>query len=60
MLNGSLDQFLKMNDNGTIEMYQLVKMLHGIASGMKYLTDKGYVHRVSFEEIMYFENDCYW
>ncbi|KAI1720304.1 protein tyrosine kinase domain-containing protein [Ditylenchus destructor] len=45
MLNGSLDQFLKMNDNGTIEMYQLVKMLHGIASGMKYLTDKGYVHR---------------
>lgn len=45
MLNGSLDQFLKMNDNGRLEMYQLVKMLHGIACGMKYLTDKGYVHR---------------
>lgn len=46
MLNGSLDQFLKSNDNGGISNYQLVEMLHGIACGMKYLTDKGYVHRV--------------
>lgn len=47
MLNGSLDHFLKNNDNGKIETHQLVKMLHGISCGMKYLTDKGYVHRVS-------------
>lgn len=46
MLNGSLDQFLKQNDNGKINVYQLVEMMHGIACGMKYLTDKGYVHRV--------------
>lgn len=46
MLNGSLDQFLKKNDNGSITLLHLIEMLHGIASGMKYLTDKGYVHRV--------------
>lgn len=52
MLNGSLDQFLKNNDDGRITTYQLVRMLHGIACGMKYLTaDKGYVHRV-IREVM--------
>lgn len=47
MLNGSLDNFLSNNCNGAISIYHLVQMLHGIACGMKYLTDKGYVHRVS-------------
>ena len=47
MLNGSLDQFLRTNDNGRLTMHQLVQLLQGIASGMKYLTEKGYVHRVS-------------
>lgn len=45
MLNGSLDQFLRTNDNGRLTMHQLVQLLQGIASGMKYLTEKGYVHR---------------
>uniref|UniRef100_A0A915D610 receptor protein-tyrosine kinase n=1 Tax=Ditylenchus dipsaci TaxID=166011 RepID=A0A915D610_9BILA len=45
MINGSLDQFLRTNDNGRLTAYQLVKMLHGIACGMKYLTEKAYVHR---------------
>jgi len=47
MLNGSLDKFLRSNaDDGRIEVSQLVKMLHGIASGMQYLTEqKYYCHR---------------
>lgn len=45
MLYGSLDQFLRSNRDGKLSMCQLVKLLHGIASGMKYLTDKAYVHR---------------
>ena len=46
MANRSLDNFLRQND-GRLEAVQLVAMLRGIASGMKYLSDKGYVHRVS-------------
>lgn len=47
MLNGSLDRFLSVND-GQIDTYNLVKMLGGIACGMRYLTEqKGFVHRVS-------------
>uniref|UniRef100_A0A914DTB2 receptor protein-tyrosine kinase n=1 Tax=Acrobeloides nanus TaxID=290746 RepID=A0A914DTB2_9BILA len=45
MLNGALDKFLRSNDNGSISIQQLVEMLCGIASGMKYLNDMGYVHR---------------
>ncbi|CAD5215173.1 unnamed protein product [Bursaphelenchus xylophilus] len=45
MLNGSLDKFLRDNDDGKITVPQLIEMMHGIACGMKYLTDKGYVHR---------------
>ncbi|CAD5210121.1 unnamed protein product [Bursaphelenchus okinawaensis] len=45
MLNGSLDKFLKANDNGRLSMAQLVKMMHDIASGMRYLVSKGFVHR---------------
>jgi len=41
MLNGSLDNFLRSNDS-RIEVSQLVKMLHGIASGMQYLTEQKY------------------
>ncbi|MGH0131272.1 UNVERIFIED_CONTAM: hypothetical protein FKN15_034876 [Acipenser sinensis] len=44
MENGSLDMFLKKND-GQFTVIQLVGMLRGIASGMRYLSDMGYVHR---------------
>ncbi|KAM5272043.1 ephrin type-A receptor 5 isoform 9-T9 [Ctenodactylus gundi] len=44
MENGSLDTFLKKND-GQFTGIQLVGMLRGIAAGMKYLSDMGYVHR---------------
>ncbi|XP_026996982.1 ephrin type-A receptor 5 [Tachysurus fulvidraco] len=44
MENGSLDSFLKKND-GQFTVIQLVGMLRGIASGMRYLSDMGYVHR---------------
>ncbi|KAI6227947.1 Ephrin type-A receptor 4 isoform X4 [Aphelenchoides besseyi] len=45
MLNGSLDQFLRANDNGRLCMLQLVQMMCDVAQGMSYLTGKGYVHR---------------
>ncbi|XP_049742152.1 ephrin type-A receptor 5 isoform X6 [Elephas maximus indicus] len=44
MENGSLDTFLKKND-GQFTVIQLVGMLRGIAAGMRYLSDMGYVHR---------------
>uniref|UniRef100_A0A671PM95 receptor protein-tyrosine kinase n=1 Tax=Sinocyclocheilus anshuiensis TaxID=1608454 RepID=A0A671PM95_9TELE len=44
MENGSLDSFLKKND-GQFTVIQLVGMLRGIASGMRYLSEMGYVHR---------------
>ncbi|VDK83244.1 unnamed protein product [Litomosoides sigmodontis] len=45
MENGSLDQFLRKNDNGILSLVQIVDMLRGISAGMKYLTEKGFVHR---------------
>nr|XP_020470115.1 ephrin type-A receptor 6 isoform X2 [Monopterus albus] len=44
MENGSLDSFLRQHD-GHFTVIQLVGMLRGIGSGMKYLSDMGYVHR---------------
>ncbi|KAM9031686.1 ephrin type-A receptor 6 isoform X2 [Sarcophilus harrisii] len=44
MENGSLDSFLRKHD-GHFTVIQLIGMLRGIASGMKYLSDMGYVHR---------------
>ncbi|XP_056145626.1 ephrin type-A receptor 6-like isoform X1 [Lampris incognitus] len=44
MENGSLDSFLRQHD-GHFTVIQLVGMMRGIASGMKYLADMGYIHR---------------
>ncbi|XP_025080745.1 ephrin type-B receptor 1-B-like isoform X2 [Pomacea canaliculata] len=44
MANGSLDTFLRAND-GKFTVMQLVGMMRGIASGMSYLAEMGYVHR---------------
>ncbi|XP_029705349.1 LOW QUALITY PROTEIN: ephrin type-A receptor 7 [Takifugu rubripes] len=44
MENGSLDAFLRKHD-GQFTIIQLVGMLRGIAAGMRYLSDMGYVHR---------------
>ncbi|XP_073418512.1 ephrin type-A receptor 10 [Dendrobates tinctorius] len=44
MGNGVLDSFLRKNE-GKITVPQLVGMLTGIASGMKYLTEMSYIHK---------------
>ncbi|KAK3512441.1 hypothetical protein QTP70_011015 [Hemibagrus guttatus] len=44
MENGSLDSFLRRHD-GKFSIIQLVGILRGIAAGMTYLSDLGYVHR---------------
>ncbi|MBN3301346.1 EPHA8 protein, partial [Amia calva] len=44
MENGSLDSFLRRHD-GQFTIIQLVGIMRGIAAGMKYLADLGYIHR---------------
>jgi ephrin-B len=44
MENGSLDTFLRNND-GQFTVLALIGMVRGIASGMCYLSNMGYVHR---------------
>lgn len=38
---------LFQNNDGKFTVTQLVGMMRGIASGMRYLAEMGYVHRVS-------------
>ncbi|CAF0874300.1 unnamed protein product [Didymodactylos carnosus] len=46
MENGSLDTFLRLNEGkAKLDALQLTRMLRGISSGMKYLSDMRYVHR---------------
>ncbi|XP_007576563.2 ephrin type-A receptor 10 [Poecilia formosa] len=44
MTNGALDSFLRKHE-GQLSVMQLMDMLTGVASGMKYLTDMGFVHK---------------
>uniref|UniRef100_A0A3P9Q442 Ephrin type-A receptor 7 n=1 Tax=Poecilia reticulata TaxID=8081 RepID=A0A3P9Q442_POERE len=44
MENGSLDAFLRRHD-GQFTVIQLVGLLRGVAAGMTYLSDLGYIHR---------------
>ncbi|XP_041867481.1 ephrin type-A receptor 7-like [Melanotaenia boesemani] len=44
MLNGALDSFLRKHE-GQLTVMQLMDMLTGVASGMKYLTEMGFVHK---------------
>ncbi|XP_071191633.1 ephrin type-A receptor 8-like isoform X1 [Salvelinus alpinus] len=44
MENGSLDSFLRKHD-GQFTIIQLVGVMRGIAAGMTYLADLGYIHR---------------
>ncbi|KAM8867610.1 ephrin type-A receptor 8 isoform 1-T1 [Synchiropus picturatus] len=44
MENGSLDTFLRRHD-GQFTVIQLVGLLRGVAAGMTYLSDLGYIHR---------------
>ncbi|KAM9457591.1 ephrin type-A receptor 10 [Clarias gariepinus] len=44
MTNGSLDSFLRKHE-GQLSVLQLVDLLSAVASGMKYLTEMGFIHR---------------
>ncbi|PWA16803.1 hypothetical protein CCH79_00017889, partial [Gambusia affinis] len=44
MTNGALDSFLRKHE-GQLSVMQLMDMLTGVASGMKYLTEMGFVHK---------------
>ncbi|XP_076157119.1 ephrin type-A receptor 10 isoform X2 [Alosa pseudoharengus] len=44
MCNGALDAFLRKHE-GQLSVLQLVDLLGGVASGMKYLTEMGFIHR---------------
>ncbi|CAN8177247.1 unnamed protein product [Coccothraustes coccothraustes] len=44
LLHGALDAFLRGRE-GTLSPLQLVAMLRGIAAGMRYLAEAGFVHR---------------
>ncbi|KAM7384555.1 hypothetical protein PAMA_011761 [Pampus argenteus] len=44
MSNGALDSFLRKHE-GQLSIMQLMDMLTGVASGMKYLTEMGFVHK---------------
>ncbi|XP_038131902.1 ephrin type-A receptor 7-like isoform X1 [Cyprinodon tularosa] len=44
MANGAMDAFLRKHE-GQLSAMQLMDMLSGVASGMKYLTEMGFVHK---------------
>uniref|UniRef100_A0A3P8NT11 Ephrin type-A receptor 10 n=1 Tax=Astatotilapia calliptera TaxID=8154 RepID=A0A3P8NT11_ASTCA len=44
MSNGALDSFLRKHE-GQLSIMQLMDLLTGVASGMKYLTEMGFVHK---------------
>uniref|UniRef100_A0A9J7XCD5 Ephrin type-A receptor 10 n=1 Tax=Cyprinus carpio carpio TaxID=630221 RepID=A0A9J7XCD5_CYPCA len=44
MANGALDSFLRKHE-GQLTVLQLADLLSGVASGMKYLTEMGFIHR---------------
>ncbi|XP_055013130.1 ephrin type-A receptor 7-like [Boleophthalmus pectinirostris] len=58
MSNGSLDAFLRKHE-GQLSVIQLMDMLTGVASGMKYLTEMGFVHkRLAAHKVLVNSNLC--
>uniref|UniRef100_A0A8C6T365 receptor protein-tyrosine kinase n=1 Tax=Neogobius melanostomus TaxID=47308 RepID=A0A8C6T365_9GOBI len=58
MSNGSLDSFLRKHE-GQLSVMQLMDMLTGVASGMKYLTEMGFVHkRLAAHKVLVNANLC--
>uniref|UniRef100_A0A3Q1HLI4 Ephrin type-A receptor 10 n=1 Tax=Anabas testudineus TaxID=64144 RepID=A0A3Q1HLI4_ANATE len=58
MSNGSLDSFLRKHE-GQLSVMQLIDMLTGVASGMKYLTEMGFVHkRLAAHKVLVNSNLC--
>lgn len=51
--------FIFQKNDGQLTVIQLVGMMRGIASGMRYLSEMGYVHRVSVIEDNSFLQDFY-
>ncbi|XP_066916418.1 ephrin type-B receptor 1-B-like [Clytia hemisphaerica] len=58
MANGSLDKYLVKNDS-QFSVAKLLGMARGVASGMKYLSDLGFIHRdLAARNVLVNSEDC--